>query len=366
MQSLALLKDLERLPSISHREGKIDARALLEHARKMDRDLFAIEIGLGVEDSLIALFDRFNVPDDLQQAYHLAFSSSSSSLIDHFSEVSEKGESATKGFISCLKGKLAELRAPEVLKEHFPDHDFSLADSPINPDWDLHGVAEGANDLFIQVKMGTANYAGSVVQAMGETPDTLFAVSTDIFDKITETHPELGYQLIDLQEFSEEFTGNVTENVDLLMANHGIDVPDSIGDFLPYVGEVILGIRLLVDIVSVEKEFKAVSLDNRARVHTMKAIALLSRFGVTTVCTTVAGAAGTAAMPGAGSIAGAVAGAIIAGKLNKRLKPRMLQVAMQVAGVTQDDLFYFRNKPGVDLIGASLANTNARLATWIV
>ena len=55
----------------------------------------------------------------------------------------------------------------------------------------------------------------------------------------------------------------------------------------------------------------------------------------------------------------AIGGGGVAVYLNRRLRPRMMDVAMHLAGVTEDDLFYFRNKATVDRIGESLAGTTA-------
>ncbi|CAN0510068.1 unnamed protein product, partial [Phaeothamnion confervicola] len=140
-----------------------------------------------------------------------------------------------------------------------------------------------------------------------------------------------------------------------------IDVPDSVGDFLPYISEVILGIRLLWDVVSVNREFATVSLSNKSRLCGMKAIVLFSRFGISTVCTTAAGAAGTALFPGAGTVVGSISGAVAAGLLNRKLQPRMLEVGMWLVGVSKDDLFYFQNKGPLDQLGASYERTSKYL-----
>ena len=52
---------------------------------------------------------------------------------------------------------------------------------------------------------------------------------------------------------------------------------------------------LSMDIVSTERDFKDVQLADRSRVHALKALVLMSKFGVTTVLTTSGGAGGTAA-----------------------------------------------------------------------
>ena len=136
---------------------------------------------------------------------------------------------------------------------------------------------------------------------------------------------------------------------------------------LPYAGEIILGIRLVMDVVSTERDFKDVQLQDRSRVHALKALVLMSKFGVTTVLTTAGGAGGTAAgtalLPGVGSaaggIVGSIAGAGTAAFLNRRLQPHIMEVGMAIAGVDEDDMFYFRNKKVIDGIGASLATTRA-------
>ena len=46
----------------------------------------------------------------------------------------------------------------------------------------------------------------------------------------------------------------------LLAENSGIDVPDKVSGFLPYVTEIVLGIRLLYDIVKTERDFEAVEI----------------------------------------------------------------------------------------------------------
>ena len=86
--------------------------------------------------------------------------------------------------------------------------------------------------------------------------------------------------------------------------NLGIDVPDSIGEALPYVGEVVLAIRLISQIVSAEGEFTGVEVSERSRVHAIRALTMMTRFGVTQVCAMAGGAAGTAVSPGVGSAVG--------------------------------------------------------------
>ena len=75
-------------------------------------------------------------------------------------------------------------------------------------------------------------------------------------------HPELSSQLIDLNLSNYELVSEVEEGMELLAENSGIDVPDKVGGFLP-VTEIVLGIRLLYDIVKTERDFEAVEFDAR-------------------------------------------------------------------------------------------------------
>ena len=204
-----------------------------------------------------------------------------------------------------------------------------------------------------------------MIEIMEQSPDVQFALNQELYDKILESNPDFGDQMTETRRSNLEYTQGTEGGLELLASNAGFDVPDSIGGMLPYAGEIILGIRLVMDVVSIERDFKDVELDDRARVHALKALVLMSWFGVTTVFTTAGGAAGSAAgtalFPGVGTTIGGVAGSLggagTAVFLNRRLQPQMMEVGMAIAGVDEDDMFYFRNKRVIEEIGASLAET---------
>ena len=215
--------------------------------------------------------------------------------------------------------------------------------------------------------MGGEGYVEDVLERMRDDPAILFATSSEIYVPVLKSAPELADQIVDLGISNADFTEGVEEGMNILASNAGFDVPDGLGGMLPYVGEIILGVRLIMDIVSTERDFRDVELDDRARVHALKALVLMSKFGVTTVLTTTGGAGGTLAgsamLPGIGSavggIAGSMGGAATAAYLNRRLQPHTMEIGMAIAGVDQDDMFYFRNKRTIDEIGKSLAETTA-------
>ena len=367
MQSLALLPELQKLPAVEDADD-LSFTDTVSRLRAMDKDHFAIEIVEGVDEAMEALFDAVpNVPDDLAEAHELLYPDNASPLHEHYQEMVERGDRSVTGFVSNLKGKVAEIRAEDLLEDRFPGYDFSIATDLTQSGWDLHGVTPGGEDILVQVKMGSEGYVADVLERMRDDPAILFATSSEIYASVLESAPELADQIVDLGISNVDFTEGVAEGMNILASNAGFDVPDGLGGMLPYVGEIILGVRLIMDIVSTERDFRDVELDDRARVHALKALVLMSKFGVTTVLTTAGGAGGTLAgsamLPGIGSavggIAGSMGGAATAAYLNRRLQPHTMEIGMAVAGVDQDDMFYFRNKRTIDGIGESLAETSA-------
>ena len=362
MESLSLLPALQALPSI---EGatELTLAEMMPQVRAMGRGNFAIEVSLAVEEGMEALFDARNVSDDLAKAWGAVYPNvNHESVHDHYLAMPE---GSVTGFISPLKGRLAEFKAESVLEEQFPGYDFTLASDPTQAVWDLVGKGPEGQEILVQVKTGGASYFDDVLERMEDSPDVLFAVSSNLFAQLTEKAPELSDRLIDLGLSNQEFTEDAKEGLGMLAQNMGIDVPDSLGEALPFVAEVILGIKLIHGIVSTERSLKGEELTDRSRVHGIRTLALMSRFGVTSVCgmagMTGGGLAGTSVLPGVGtgvgSLAGGVAGAGFAMLLNRLLQPRIEDVAVRLVGGDADDTFYLMNKQADDEIGESFAAT---------
>ena len=200
---------------------------------------------------------------------------------------------------------------------------------------------------------------------MREHPNYPFAVSREIYQSIGESHPELLDRLVDIGP-AAELTESVKDGLGTLAANFGVDVPDSIGEALPLVGEVVLGLKLILSIVKTERGLADVDLTDRTRVHGVRVLALASRFGINQVCMLAGGTGGAAAgtvVPGVGNVAGGLGGALAgiggAMMLNRRLEPRIEEVAMKLVGGDADDVFYLMNRVAIDQLGESLAATRA-------
>jgi hypothetical protein len=308
-----------------------------------------------VEESLAALFEWRNVPDDLQAAYAAAFTGSNVSISEHYAEVIERGDQALIGFVSNLKGKLAEIRIVPALESEFPGYQFALAEHPNQPLWDIEGIGpEGSEAIFVQVKTGGESYAGAVMNRMQDSPDLFFVLSTEIREKILSQYPELARQVLEIEYSGLEMTEEVQEGLALLAAHLGVDVPDTIGDWLPYVDELVLGVLLLVNYQGVQRDFAQIGMSERKRVHALKSLFLLSRFAVSGAAVGMGGAIGGAAIPGVGVVPGAIIGAGVAHITNRKLKHQVLAVAMRVVDLDEEDLFYFKNKVRIDTLALSM------------
>jgi hypothetical protein len=325
-------------------------------AAAMDASAFPIEAAVGVEVALEALFDARNVPDNLTQAFELQYPrvAADASLYEHYQEMLSRGDESLTGFLSGLKGKLAELEVMDKLQQAYPGCSFELADGATNAGWDILGTAPDGSEFLIQVKTGGAEYADSVARSMEAAPDSVFVVSTEIRDALLEGQPEAVRQLLDVEWLDFELSSDVSEGLAALGANIGIDVPDSIGDALPFLAEIILGIKLLTMRAAVSRDFSAAATDERSRIATMRALVLIGRFGVTSVLAFVGSAAGPV---------GSLTGIGISIPLNKAIKPHLTDIALQVMNLTKDDLFYLRNKLSIDGIGEAFGRRTGRVST---
>ena len=291
-----LLPCLQELPKTKGVDG-LDTGEAITRIRTMDRDHFAIEVSQATEEALEALFQARNVPDELNEAFVRAFSSiakQGTSLHERYEEMLERGSQSVTKFVSNLKGKVAELKAEAALEERYPDYDFKLAESAAQPGWDIIGTSPDGPDMFFQVKAGAAEYTDRVVDAMQEHSVFVFPVSSEIYQRIEELHPELLERVVDIGP-AAELTEDVKGGLVKLATNLGVDVSDSWAGVLPFVGEVVLGIRLIWDIVRTERELTGVDLTDRSRVNGVRAMALMSRFGISQVCMWSVSAGGTAA-----------------------------------------------------------------------
>lgn len=354
MLSLGLLPDLDSVPSST---VPFDSpKELLKRLVDTDRDAFCVEVALGLEAVLASLDAK--VPDCLFDAYQSAYPRLDASLVEKYNELLEEGgPAAVQGLVNGLKGKLAEIIACERLPKYVPEwsnYEFSIAESATQPGWDLIGRVPDGPEVLVQVKLGAASYAADVINKIQDNPNLDFALSSELFDSIGKAHPELVERMVNLNLSAVQLGEDVQEHLATLSEHYGIDLPDEISDLLPYVGELLSGLRLIHTIVTTEKDFAHLDRGDKNRLHVVRTLALLTRFGTTTILTLVGTSAGAFFSP-AGSVVGAIGGTASAMYLNHKLKGRVLELALKSCGLNEDDMLYLKHKTTLDGLGASFA-----------
>ena len=372
MQSTELLPALRELATDSP-DQQLSYREQIQSLVASDPKMAAAEVVSATSIATGFLWSSIDIDDELhhrlQAAYERAAPEQSGTvtLHDAFAEARDRGTEAANGFVSNIKGKVAELELTNRLRAQ--GIEVEVPDAQNYPDIDLLAILPDGTEIPIQVKTHVAQSAAQVQSLMLDNPSILYANSSELFDRIAERSPELTGQMIAIGS-NAELTGDVNEGLDLLTDNFGIDIPDGMGEIIPYAGAIIAGARLVYGAIRTEQQFKAVDRTNRNKIQVVQALTIMSRMGVTTVLSTVGGMGGATAgsfIPGVGNliggIAGVVTGAGMAMYLNRHLQPHMLSLALDITGLTDEDLFYFKNKPHIDQVAWSFRQTADDITT---
>ena len=305
----------------------------------------------------------------LDQAYEWAYPRQAEqySLQEKWQEMLQEGEKSSQGFINGLKGKVAEFNFAENLEAQGYTN-VTIVPNPTQPIFDVYCNAPDGELIHWQVKTGDVNYANDVLQVMQDTPNLSvgymldtdsYLLNTEIYDRMAERSPELIDQIPDIGADYELVQG-IGDGLETLSANQGFDLPDSVGEMVPYAGAIIMGARLIYNVIKTEKEFSTADRTTKNKMQVVQALTTMSRFGVSTVLSTAGGFGGGAIgsfVPGIGNLIGGIvgmgAGIGMGMYLNKHLQPHMLNLALNITGLTHDDLFYYKNKPHIDSVALS-------------
>lgn len=331
----------------SEEEGGEGSEAAPAGHRLRDAWQRAVDVTTG----LAAFFPQINIDDAyrerLEQAHAMAFGNYQGSLAKHWIAVRLRGVNAETGFVSSLKGKVAEIDATEILTEN-GFKDVQIAADPTQAVWDISGVASDGQPILWQVKTGTAEYATSVKEAISRSPNVDFLVSSEVYDRLTETSADFADRLTELKS-NAELTRSTREGLDALCGNLGIDIPDRLSKVLPDAAALMLGIQIIIEIIRNERELTNADRTEKNKLAVVRTLMLMSRFGIHRVMT-IAGAAAGAAAGGAvpiggnvvGGTLGTVSGLAAAIALNRKLEPQMLKIALDIADLEQDEFARIR------------------------
>ena len=373
MRSTDLLPVLRELP-ISESRERMSFQDMMTGLVGTDRVTFAAEFTSAVSFSLWGVFHRVNVDDTaretISQAYERAFSPEGRTVWDHFEDALDNPDTFDNTFMSPLKGAVAEFHLKEQLNQR--GWNVDLAPGPDQSGWDLHGTDPAGNYTRIQVKTGESYTASDIQEHMDKYPvgdvnyADHYAMSTEIYERYIESATEAGNRT--LSDIGPDYARveGIEDGLNTLSANEGIDIPDGTVEIIPYAAAIVGGARLIYGALKNEREFKAADRTTKNRIHVVQTLTLMSRMGISTVLATAGGMGGASAgslVPGVGNavagIGGTVIGAGMGMYLNKRLHPRMLDLALNITGLTHDDLFYYKNKPRIDEV-AFIFQTRAR------
>lgn len=355
---------LEQLKAIPCNKKDCDLKSLIKTTELQKKESMAIEIGIATEIGLLYAFNELNVDDEIMAGFASQYpdlaekQSLYQNLVEKGADVNSE---SIEGVISGIKGKVYEMELVNRLNEQYDGYTFSISESATQPIWDIKGVNADGEEILIQAKMGAESYAYDVQDRMLENPDVLFATSTEIQNKILENHPELASQFINVDISNAEFTTHITENVEQLITNHGADFFDSSAEYIPVLGEIVVGIKLLSEMSKVNNEYQGIPKSQQDKIKMIKAIVYLSRYGVTTALMGASVKTGMmvdvvsgGATFGGGTVVGLTGGMMLSSKVNNYIKPYMYDMALGIMDYTHDDMFYFKNKVNIDNIGDGL------------
>ena len=378
MKSSSLLPQLRELPTDGPARHQ-SFREIITGLANTDRACSAAEFATAVSSSMWGVLNDVNVDDRLLQAYVTRWPdlADGESLHEAVQTRLANGEDIN-WLLSGLKGKLAEFNAEGWLESNGYT-DIFFPETEVNPVWDIRAIASDGQETFFSVKTGgldedtgVANYAYDVIREMDANSSVEFIVGSELFDRIALSRPDLIDQLTADIGADHLLVEGIEDGLNTLTSNLGIDVPDGVVDIIPYAAAIMAGARLIYSVIRTEKDFQAADRTTRNRIQVVQTLTLMSRMGVTTVLA-IAGGQGGAALggiagtmvPGVGNLVGGAAGGLIgsvtgAGMgmyLNRHLQPHMLNLALSITGLTDDDLFYYKNKIRIEGLAESFSST---------
>ena len=371
MQSSNLVPVLQELPG-SESGQRRSFREIITDLVNTDRATYAAEFASAVSMGMWPVFGDAILSTDfpgteinesyLQAAYERTH------LFDPDVDVAERwrqaladGEDDKEDLLDDLKGIVAEFNARDQLNQR--GYNVELAEDRFQRGWDLHGTAPNGEYVQIQVRAGDSEaQIDRTIRDMQET-DYPFAVGSDIHDGISDEAPELVDRIVATMGSDFDLVQSMEDGLETLSEAFGI------AKAIPGAGAIIAASRLVYSVVKTEKEFKAADRTTKNKIQVVQTLTLMSRMGVTTVLATAGGMGGAAAgsfLPGIGNlivgIVGSVGGAGMGMYLNRRLQPHMLNLALDITGLTNDDLFYYKNKPRIDTVAVNFQRTARELA----
>ena len=353
MRSTDLLPVLQEQPTGTSHED-MSAQDMIAGLAGTDRATFAAEFIAAVSFSLWGVFNRATVDEHLAAAYQDQFplEYEYQSVYEQWETMVQLGPESEDAFINGLEGKIAEYHTTEIL-ETSGYTNVELTAVADQEGWGNGATDPSGQDLFVQVQSESHFSEVELQHVVGDNSEYLYARGIEVYDNLVVTSADTGGMVN--TGFDYVPVEGIEDGLETLSTSEGIPIPDEVADLIPYAGAIVLGARLIYGALKAERDFSAADRTSKNRIHVVQTLTLMSRMGVSTVLAAAGGmglgSAGSL-VPGIGNLVGSIAGTVIgagAGMyLNKYLQPHMLDLALNITGLTYDDLFYYKNKPHID------------------
>lgn len=152
--------------------------------QKTDKELWLDSLGITYVHMERYLFVE-SIPEEVEQAYQAAYPDKAGQETLAEAINGRSGEELS-GLVNGIKGKLFELRYVEYLNDgNLPDgYKAVLADSPINPGWDIAILDSSGNvDGLLQAKATSS--LGYVQDAFEKYPDIPIVTTEEVYGHLT-------------------------------------------------------------------------------------------------------------------------------------------------------------------------------------
>ena len=367
--SLDASKWIDELGYAPKNNSKQDILEMLDLIRKKNK---VSECFLAIGFSVSEILNERNISDDLFDAYKLSMpiDSEKVTLYEKYLHHLENGKvndegvnESVEGLIGAIKGKLAEIRLiqnEDILKERFPKvSEFKMHPDPTHPNVDVYGYDEDGNVLVkIQSKMGDVDYESTILEELAEDNERYFSIADESIESIENDYPEYADRILNGLNLSNiDLNNEVTDSLETLKGNFGLDVPDTFAKALSSTPEIILGYKILKEVFDSNNEHAQLEKDLKTKLTVLRVAVLLNKFGFIKLGASI-GAVSGSGMGLLGTIAGGVGGAFIGNKTASLIEPQLLDLVLKIMELSKDDLFYYKNKNSIDDFALSFSESN--------
>lgn len=165
---------------------------------------------LGISASVIHSYYHIDyIPEEVEKAYIAAYpiKSQTESLKDIIEDADADDLS---GLISCIKGKLFEMRYADFLNDgHLPDgYEAVLAESTVNPGWDI-AIVDADGYAVDELQMKATDSVDYVKVALEKYPDIDMVTTEEVYNSLVMR--EFADNVVNSGISNEELTRVITE-----------------------------------------------------------------------------------------------------------------------------------------------------------